>query len=314
MTTRELARRREEIKAYLAVEMPEKQVSHLERVGVDHVFGHRYETWDVHLDDGQRWWVVTNPSNYYSQSDFKSRDVVLTFHLGLAMRVAARYQVPITEHARNIFESVWRRWEQAAEALVTAEQAEHFQTVGTHLRETLISLAHELQANELVPDGEEAPKASDMVAWVDLFVRAMTPGKSNARLRAYVSGLVQPTWEYQQHLLHDKSATRMDAEIGVAAVEHLVATVTALVLRAGGPPMRCANCDAYGLVAGACNHCGWEDPDYQAPKIRQQSEAEIAEALAQPCTPSTDISTLMTVDDVLEPSKGVSRQRTRSSN
>src|SRR5260370_7028146 len=164
MTTRELARRREEIKAYLAVEMPEKRVSHRERVGGDDVLGHGYETWDVHLDDGQRWWVVTNPSNYYSQSDFKSRDVVLTFHLGLAMRVAARYQVPITEHARNIFESVWRRWEQAAEALVTAEQAEHFQTVGTHLRETLISLAHELQANELVPDREEAPKATDMVA------------------------------------------------------------------------------------------------------------------------------------------------------
>src|SRR5260370_7639261 len=218
------------------------------------------------------------------------------------MRVAARYQVPITEHARNIFESVWRRWEQAAEALVTAEQAEHFQMVGTHLREALISLAHELQANELVPDGEEAPKASDMVAWVDLFVRAMTPGKSNAGLRVYVSGLVQPTWEYQQHLLHDKSATRMDAEIGVAAVEHLVATVTALVLRAGGPPMRCANCDAYGLVAGACNHCGWEDPDYQAPKIRQQSEAEISEALAQPCTPPTAISTFMTLSDHLQPS------------
>src|SRR5260370_33359701 len=103
--------------------MPEKQVSHVEGVGVDDVFGHRYETWDVHLDDGQRWWVVTNPSNYYSQSDFKSRDVVLTFHLGLAMRVAARYQVPRTEHAGDIFESLWRRWEQAADHLVPAVHA-----------------------------------------------------------------------------------------------------------------------------------------------------------------------------------------------
>jgi hypothetical protein len=310
MAMKELARQREEIKVYLAGEMPERQVSHLERVGVDHVFGHRHETWDIHLDDGERWWVLTNPTNYYSQSDFKSRDVVLTFHLGLAMRVAARYQVPITERASTIFQSVWRRWEQAVEALVSAEQAEHFQTVGTHLRETLISLAHELQANEIVPTGTEPPKASDLVAWTDLFVRAMTPGKSNSRLRVYVSGLVQPTWDYQQHLLHNKNATRMDAEIGVAAVEHLIATVTALVIRAGGPPMRCPKCDAYGLVAGACNHCGWEDANYHAPTIRQPSEAEIAEALAQPCTPSSDISTLMTVDEALESSSGVKHQRT----
>jgi hypothetical protein len=39
-------------------------------VGTDHVFGHRHETWDIHLDDRERWWVLTNPTNYYSQSDF----------------------------------------------------------------------------------------------------------------------------------------------------------------------------------------------------------------------------------------------------
>jgi hypothetical protein len=32
--------------------------------------------------------VVTNPTNLYDQADFNSRDVVLTFHVGLALRMS----------------------------------------------------------------------------------------------------------------------------------------------------------------------------------------------------------------------------------
>jgi len=300
MPVNELTRSRDEVRAYIAQQMPEREVTHLERVGVEHVAGQRHKIWDVHLDDGGRWWVVTNPTNYYAQVDFKSRDVVLTFHLGLAMRILTRHQVPISEGARAIFEPVWRRWEQAIEALGSAEEAEHFQAVGTHLRETLVSLAQELADDKLVPAGGEPPKASDVVGWVDLFVRAMTPGRSSARLRGYVTSLIQPTWDYQQHLLHSRNARRVDAEIGVAAVEHLVATITAVVMRAGAPPARCGNCDGYGLVGGACRHCGWEDPDYSPPEIPRRSDMEIAAALTEPCTPSSEISTLLTVETVLE--------------
>jgi len=45
-------------------------------------------TWDVQCAES-RWWVVTNPTNLYDQADFKSRDVVLTFHIGLMLRAAA---------------------------------------------------------------------------------------------------------------------------------------------------------------------------------------------------------------------------------
>jgi hypothetical protein len=305
MAATELARSRDVIHSYVREQMPERVVMHLERVGVDQVAGQRHETWDVHLDDGARWWVVTNPTNYYPQADFKSRDVVLTFHLGLAIRILTRHQVPIGLDARAIFEPVWRRWDQAIETLGSAEEAEHFQAVGTHLRETLVSLAHELADDALVPAGSEPPKAADVVGWVELFVRALTPGRSNARLREYVTSLIQPTWDYQQHLVHGRNATRMDAEIGAAAVEHLVATITGVVLRARTPSLRCARCDAYGVAGGVCRHCGWQDPDYAPPEIPKRSEQEIAAALAEPCTPSSDVVTMLTVDALIERSTEV---------
>ncbi len=109
--------------------------------------------------------MVTNPTNLYPQADFKSRDVVLTFHVGLAMRVMTRDHVPMPK-AQELFVAVWRRWEQAAEALAGAEEAEHFQAAGTHLQECLISFAHAIQTDELVPEGNERP--SPATSWPGL--------------------------------------------------------------------------------------------------------------------------------------------------
>lgn len=133
--------------------------------------------WDAHVDD-ERWWVVTNPTNLYPQADFKSRDVALTFHVGLAIRVLTRDRVPVSPNAQETFAPVWRRWQQAADALADGEEAEDFQAVGMHLRECMMSLAHELQGDELVPEGTVRPKSSDVVAWGGLFVDAIAPGAS----------------------------------------------------------------------------------------------------------------------------------------
>ena len=69
---------------------------HLEKVSAERVAGTLHDIWDVHTEQG-RWWAVTNPLNLYSQDDFKSVDVVLLFHVGLAMRIAARDEIPINE-------------------------------------------------------------------------------------------------------------------------------------------------------------------------------------------------------------------------
>ncbi len=136
---------REEVRSYVESELHGLKARHIDRVAIEHVGGQRFEIWDVHVGQRDRWWVVTNPMNLYSQKDLKSRDVALTFHIGLALRVMARTQPPINPAAQDIFKSVWRRWQQGADALVSAEEAEQFQAVGVHLRECLVSLSHELK-------------------------------------------------------------------------------------------------------------------------------------------------------------------------
>ena len=69
-----------------------EDVLHVERVNAERIFGREYEVWDVHTDDG-RWWVITSPTNLYSQELFPSADYTLSFHVGLMARVAARQPV-----------------------------------------------------------------------------------------------------------------------------------------------------------------------------------------------------------------------------
>jgi hypothetical protein len=64
-----------------------EQVVHLERAASELLSPVRHDISDVHCTDS-RWWVITEPTNLYSQDDFKNRDAALTFHIGLSMRMA----------------------------------------------------------------------------------------------------------------------------------------------------------------------------------------------------------------------------------
>jgi hypothetical protein len=44
----------------------EEAVLHVEKVASERVFARDYDVWDVHTDK-ERWWVITNPTNLYSQ-------------------------------------------------------------------------------------------------------------------------------------------------------------------------------------------------------------------------------------------------------
>jgi len=288
---------REAIRGYFEVQWPEDAIEHLEKVAAERVAGVLHEIWDVHTA-GRRWWAVTTPLNAYSQEDFKSRDVVLTFHVGLAIRIASRDEVPITEGAAALLPGAWRRWEQAVEALTTAREAEDFQAVGVRLRECLVSFAAEVSADDLVPAGTDAPKRADVVGWTNLLANELAAGAGAERLRSYLKKLTRETWDYVNWLTHAKNARNYDAEIGTAAVSHLLATITAARLRwAQQGHSRCDECGSYSMAGGQCQRCGWTDPGYVPLSLPQPTDEEIAGRLAEPCTPSSDISTLITVDD-----------------
>ena len=46
----------------------------------------RHDIWDVHTDV-DRWWVITEPMNLYSQDQFPNMDLALSFHVGLCLRI-----------------------------------------------------------------------------------------------------------------------------------------------------------------------------------------------------------------------------------
>ena len=291
-------REKREISAYVEGQARE-EVLHLEKVTRKVVGPAHHEIWDVHCTDS-RWWVVTNPTNLYSQEDFASQDVVLTFHVGLALRLSymSDRDVPVTPVAAELLPGPWRRWQQAFDTCDSGHEAETFQAVGVHLRECLLSLIEETRSNELVPKGVEPPKKADFLGWSDLLADRLAPGSSFARHRSYLKALSKETWQYVNWLTHAKSAVRLDAEIGLKAVEHLLGTVTAARLRVGPPVARCEDCGSYEVTGGMCRHCGWEDPAYEVPEGSTPTDEERAERLAQPCVLSSDISTFVTPDDL----------------
>jgi hypothetical protein len=281
------------VRLYVEHEAHER-VIHVEKVASPMVGPVRHDIWDVHCPDS-RWWVVSPPTNLYSQADFKSRDVALTFHVGLSLRLSydADREVPVHPEVAHLLPGSWRRWEQAFEAYDSGDEAEAFQSVGVRLRECLVSFIGETRRDDLVPKAETPPKGADFRAWSELLANYLAAGDGSAKLRSYLKRSAAETWEYVNWLTHAKSAVRMDAEIGLKIVEHLLGVFTAARLRFDVPGTRCAACGSYRVIAGVCEHCDWKDPSYRPPKQRQRSNAERARRLATPCIPSSDISTLI---------------------
>ena len=289
---------REAVRGYVESQ-GQDDVVHLEKAASEMVGPVRHDIWDVHCADS-RWWVVTSPMNLYDQADFKSRDVVLTFHVGLMMRLhyAQQREVPVAPGAADLLPGSWRRWEQAFETFDGGDEAETFQSVGVCLRECLVSFVGEVRSDDLVSEGQTPPKAADFKGWVELIANDLAAGDSSARLRSYLKRLSVETWEYVNWLTHAKNAVRMDAEIGLKQVEQLLGMFTAARMRqVSRGPTRCQTCASYAVVAGTCDHCGWQDPDFTPPETRQWSQEERAARLAEPCTPSSDISTFMSPGD-----------------
>jgi hypothetical protein len=256
-------REKDLIRAYVESQAHET-VIHLEKVASELVGLVRHDMWDVHCMDS-RWWVVTEPTNLYDQADFKSRDVVLTFHVGLMLRMTylQEREVPVAPQQAELLPGSWRRWQQAFDAYDSGDEAETFQAVGMRLRECLVSFVGETRSDELVPAGTERPKNSDFKGWIDLLANALAPGDSSAKLRSYLKALAVETWTYVNWLTHAKNAVRADAEIALKIVEHLLSMFTAARLRLGKAPTRCGDCGSYGVIAGVCGHCGWVDASYE---------------------------------------------------
>ncbi len=267
-----------EIREYVESQAKDEKVVHAEKVGTETILGRKHDAWDVRTDKA-RWWVITGPTNLYSQELFPSLDYTISFHIGLMARVAARHD-PGVEHAEREFQlAVWRRWEQAAEALDEADEAEEFQAVGMRCRECLKAMAKGMARPELVSAGREPPKRGDFVAWSELAAEFFAKGASAEYVRGYLKSVSRSAWQLVNWVTHSENATREDATIAVESTQHVVGVFGRAMFRhARGLPDRCPQCGSYRIglrrepheepsaAVPACQACGWVQEPAPAPR------------------------------------------------
>src|SRR5579862_2444770 len=144
-----------------------EHVTFLEKVQTEYVMGQAHDCWNVHTNKGQ-WWVITEPTNIYSQALFPSLDYTISFHLGLMLRLNAKRTGTTDDRLGDRLAAAIRRWEQAAQALDESKESEEIQAVGMRCREALLSFIKSVATPEMVPAGEEIPQASNFVGWSSL--------------------------------------------------------------------------------------------------------------------------------------------------
>ncbi|MCA1668670.1 MAG: hypothetical protein LC793_14985, partial [Thermomicrobia bacterium] len=247
------------------------KIQHLEKVASERIYGERYDVWDIHTDVG-RWWVITRPTNLYSQDEFKSMDYAFSFHVGLTTRMMARNHPQVPDEERDRLATSWRRWIQSADALDHADEAEEFQSVGMRCRECLLAFIREVASDEMVPEGESPPKRADFIHWSEHIADTIASGSGSADLRSYLKNIAKSTWQLVAWLTHAANATRLDGRIAVDATEHILASFAAALIRfERGIPDRCPQCSSYQLTSDyrpeiseespyvtRCEACGWE--------------------------------------------------------
>lgn len=249
------------------------KVTYLERIKSEVVHGTEHVAWDVHTDEPSRWWVITGPTNLYSQDLFPSLDYTFSLHVGLMARVASRDAKRAPKSNSHRLRAAWRRWETAVEAMDEARETEDFQAVGMRCRETLVVLVKSLQQAVDVPAGQERPKAANVVEWFALIAAHFASGQRNEHVRSYLKTTAKDTWQLVNWLTHTSSANLHDARIATEAVSALLNVTSLVVMRSEAqPPASCPICGSYRIASiydpdvpreppyvALCQSCGWND-------------------------------------------------------
>lgn len=262
----------DEIREYVHHRTEGENVTHLEKLAAEHIFDRQIEGWDVRTKDN-RYWLVTSPMNLYSQELFPSLDYTITFHVGLSLRITAIEARTASKEQRDLLSAAWRKWEQAANALGFAVEAEDFQVVGMRCRESLIAMTRAIADYSMVTDGQEVPKASDFIHWTELIADTIAKGSSAKHVRNYLKTIAKSTWQLVNWLTHASNAVRFDGRIAVDATENILSAFGMALLRyERGLPERCPKCASYRIeyiyrpelksekeYVSLCESCGWTD-------------------------------------------------------
>ncbi|MBP7001710.1 hypothetical protein [Amaricoccus sp.] len=280
----------DQIVGYMEWQAPDLTVQFVQKIYSESVAGHQHDVWDVHTDK-DRWWVITNPTNLYSQDQFPNMDLALTFHIGLCIRIPRSEKPTIAGQPVEPFVECLRYLKEASDALSQAEEVADYQAIGVRCREGL--LAFTSMAQKVVPWTGDAPqpKQADFKAWVDHVCNSTLPGEHHAYRRQLFKNLLNGAWTFTNWLTHAKRSHWHDADAAVSTCENAVSLcMFALIQHFRGVPPECPACGsqrlsperAFNPETGEewerpnCTKCDWTG---QPVRIEQSiSEPEAAKA------------------------------------
>jgi len=259
-----------DIARYVEIEADGERVKHVEKVKEEIVFGEAHEIWDV-ITDKNRWWVITNLTNLYSQQHFPSLDYTISFHIGLMARLRSR-PIGASSIEPSPFDDIFRRSEQAKYRFDTATEAEDFQAIGVQLRECLLSLIAALRRRSTVDPLPESPQDANFIAWSAILVDQVCPGSRNKELRQYLKGTARDTWQLVNWLTHDRSANKTATGIAIHGCDTIVGHSIAVFERERVDHTdQCPLCNSRDIrrhfdpaIASdgdyfeSCGKCGWD--------------------------------------------------------
>jgi len=259
----------QDIANYVQGQAPDEVVQNVEKVKQEVVLGEIYEIWDV-ITDKNRWWVITNLTNLYSQKSFPSLDYILSFHIGLMMRIRSRPDSANIEDPTP-FDDVFRRQEQAKNRHESAVEAEDYQAVGMQLRECLISLIGVLRRRVPMGLDIERPQDANFIEWSVLLIDELCGGKGNKELRQYLKNTAKDTWQLVNWQTHNRNANQTASLIAIYACDTIVGHFVQLLERERLDRIdQCPNCKSrnirthFDISIGpdgdyymTCGVCGW---------------------------------------------------------
>ena len=253
------------ITEYVEWQAPDLTVTFCQKVYSESVLSHRHDVWDVHTSK-DRWWVITNPTNLYSQDMFPNMDLAVTFHMGLMLRVPRSEKPSLSEGQIEPFAKAFEAISAAQDALGQSHKVSDYQSVGVRCRAALLSFTAIAQVT--IPwtgDGDQ-PKKSDFKAWIDHVSAVTLAGETNKHRRQLFKTLADAAWTFVNWLTHSTSSNWHDAEAAVAASESAISL--------------CTNAATLFIrhVPNACPQCG----DHRLTPLRAENPANAEELWERP--------------------------------
>ena len=257
---------------YYLSQSPDAAIKFLQKVYSESIIGHKHDVWDVHASDG-RWWVITNPTNLYSQDQFPNMDYAVTLHMGLCLRIPRTDQPSRrTDSHVGTFAGILNEMHTFPDYLGQSRTLADYQSLGVKCRELLlkfISLAQDI----IVWPVEDQPQRANFRAWSEIIFNTSLGGDAQKERRHLLKTLFNEAWTFSNWLTHSKSATWHDAEVAQTITDQALGLGVSLLLRViRQVPDQCPSCGSPDLSPQegrlpempdtvwerpVCEECGW---------------------------------------------------------